>query len=195
MHADELIEAHPPGIAILHQLAQQVSDLPLSDVLGQPFRKEPDYVDAYAAHLVHGLICSGDLYVAQVEIGAMPLADRCLEENRALLHAGLKAPFKFGLTCANGADEDGWLRWGAPLKFVRHFCDETKPACGPSCGIEHVTVPPATVPMEVGSTEYVTTAGHVSMFGGLARWPYKSTKITILFARPGWLDTFQIQGG
>lgn len=111
---------------------------------------------------IDALIRAQRVALVRIGVGAEPLADRMREENAAALRH-TAGPFAAELDMAQkNADEDGWVSWSTP------FDVSTYP--GRSGG--RYTVPPGTVPLEVGSCKPSRVAMHLWQEGGIARWPY-----------------------
>jgi hypothetical protein len=99
----------------------------------------------------------------------MPDADTA--GNNAILQK-LHAPFSATIQGGQG-DNDGYVLWDRPCEVVHAM----------GAGL-HLTARFETgaFPLEVGHTEPETTLSHLAGDGGVARWPYGSTHITLLRA-------------
>src|ERR1044072_3983302 len=109
-----------------------------------------------------------------IELGAHPGRDKDQAGNDAKLK---ELPSPFSASFEGGAgDCDGWFSWGQSVTVHHHMGEG-----------EHLTVryPASGVPLEVGRTEPETTVWHLRRDGGVARWPYGSSCVTLLLATTG----------
>jgi len=134
--------------------------------------------DLYAAYCfahLHTWISIGKVLMAAVDIGCEPLEDCNVEENNKLL-ARLPPPFSGGF-CGGNHDCDGYIKWSEPIEFGQIDCT----------GREIVaTVPPRSVPLEIGYTNPDITIYHILREHALARWPYGSEHIHLFMRNPNW---------
>lgn len=72
-------------------------------------------------------------------------------------------------------DFDGFFSWDEPLSIMKQRGAITY-------------VPPRKVPLEIGYTQGVTTLLHIQQRGGIARWPYGSSLISVLLT----LDSYDV---
>jgi hypothetical protein len=174
---DQRIATDPAFATGLHTMLVRLNDrtqppAALDDVISQPWRQlRRDWYDA-AAQIEVGLHLQAGWYVsAAVEVGATPGGDKDQVGNGTKLK-GLPLPFNAWFDGGAG-DCDGWFAWDEPVEVRHHMGDG-----------EHLTVryPVSGVPLEVGRTEPETTIWHLRRDGGVARWPYGSTCVTLLLA-------------
>ncbi|MFZ1268440.1 MAG: hypothetical protein WAU95_18445 [Anaerolineae bacterium] len=157
------------------------------DILLQEHSAPPDIYDAFwFAHLHTGL-CVGDILWARIELGQQPLGDKLTEQNCQILR-GLHKPFsltngigergpsetRFSAAFVGGsAGADGHLRWDGVLDISNYS------------KLNHVTVvrqlTSNVVPLEVGFVSMTTIVQHLLYARGVARWPYGSRYLTILY--------------
>lgn len=132
------------------------------------------YEQVAAFALVHSDLMSGD--VADVQLttfGHAPSPDRERSANAAAL-ADLPRPFIAEVDMGqNGGDADGRLRWVEPIRVeVSTGVPFTDP-CGHTGPVPAIrTIPPGSVPLEIGTTMASNTLFHLRRDRGVARWPY-----------------------
>jgi hypothetical protein len=162
--------------------------------IGQMFGTAPagwpmEQVAAFAA--VHMKICAGE--IAQVLIGASgldggPLSDSHRDGNTAKL-THLPSPFQVAVDLhQQAADQDGTLKWDAPIKMDSASGLVLLDAC--RNGVKHpvpivATVAAGWAPLEIGSTMASRTLLHLLQEGAVARWPYGSDCIRLLVRHRG----------
>lgn len=134
--------------------------------------------DIYAAfcfaHL-HSWIGIGKVLIADIEIGVEPERDSEIDKNNQLL-ARLPAPFSSKFW-GNNDDCDGYVKWCEPIELGQIDCTGREIV---------ITIPPRSVPLEVGLTRPDTTIYHILGEHGLARWPYGSKRIRLFIKNPQW---------
>ena len=115
--------------------------------------------------------CTGEILHAKIQVGQEPYADRQAKSNNQIL-AQLPSPFVAKFVGGPG-DSDGWLAWTEPIEVG---------VIRPDDGVEvRLTLGPRQVPLEVGYTRFCTTKLHLFSSRGLARWPYGSEWICLLW--------------
>jgi hypothetical protein len=172
---DEKVGTDPVYASGLYGLLRGLNDpaVPpsaLDDVVSQPWRQSRrDWYDAAALIEVGLSMQAGWRVMATVTLDAEPGPDKDEGANNAKLRE-LRAPFSADFS-GGGGDNDGQLSWDAPID-IAHDMGEG----------HHLVVqyPPTAIPLEVGRTEPETSIWHLTSEGGVARWPYKSTRLTLL---------------
>jgi hypothetical protein len=158
--------------------------------------------DAYCFITTWGLIHDKKVGIVQVYVGETPVEDRNSEKNQALLDKGLSehalcvfcSPVKFDGThdtnnyllfdgldrsifkasfYGGAGDFDGVFEWLESICLVTGAIED-----GSS---ETVRIKNGTAPLEVGTTNAERTLTHVASGEGVARWPYDSEYITLLY--------------
>lgn len=142
------------------------------------------------AHM-HSDLMSG--FVAQVQLttfGATPEADAERLANAKALNE-LPRPFIAEVDLAqNGADQDGVLRWVEPIQMelstgTAFYSPDRKAAPV----VKVITVPPGSVPLEIGTTKASNTLFHCRLDRGVARWPYGHDRIRLFVnVGPTWQE-------
>lgn len=163
-----------------------------ADALGSSARFTPKQWPLYqhAAFLkLHALVGSGRVAYTYISTGGAPGPDHDRAENAFLLTETCP-PFTATLDMGqNGADCDGSLAWGEPLRVSRptgafYYADgcinqkQSILACP-------TTRKPGWAPLEVGDSWLSRTLMHLWQYGAVARWPYGSDLIW-LFLNYGW---------
>ncbi len=113
------------------------------------------------------MVCCKKIVVLEIPLPHVANPNSAIEENRAML-AGLPHPFHaeyFG----SAADADGHVRWEKKIAV-------------PTTGDSVVEIHPFQIPLEVGTTDVWTTWGHLRYHGGVARVPYRSRSLFLLFS-------------
>jgi hypothetical protein len=149
----------------------------LIDSIVQKYRDDIDIYDAYAFYRIYEMIDQGKLAITLIDIGRTPRPDDARQANNESL-AMLPEPFlaEFIGGTGNGRTDDGAFCWTEPVTMIKTVDGEE---------IE-VRLPPMSVPLEVGTTASSRTLSHLRDQpgrGGLARWPYHSTAISLF-----WFD-------
>ena len=130
-----------------------------------------DWYDAAGLIEVGRRLQAGWWVTFSVLVSAEPGRDKDEDGNNAKLLA-LPSPFAAAFAGGRG-DNDGRFAWTETIE-VDH-----------DMGGGHrmkVRCPPAQVPLEVRRTEPETTLWHLLEQGGVARWPYKSERVTLRVA-------------
>lgn len=128
---------------------------------------------------IHTGLMSGEFAVTLLSVGELPAgdADRGINAERL---TKLNSAFTAWLDVEqSGAEGDGELRWGTPVRAQRSTGrasagDVTRPE------VDECEVPPGCVPLEIGLTFPSRTLMHLIKHGGVARWPYQSTTVALL---------------
>lgn len=125
-----------------------------------------DIYDAFCFAVIHTAIKSGDILTAQVDIGVEPFADKRHMVNNRLLQEACE-PF-WGKFWGDTKDSDGLFGWRRPVTFGQVLLDGS---------IYEEVIEPMSIPFEVGYTDGSRSLLHLFTDGGLARWPYGSSRI------------------
>lgn len=134
------------------------------------------YAQMYSFLRIDGLMRHRHAALIRVKVGAEPGADRCREQNAAAL-ADLRHPFVAHLDMhQNNAEDDGTLEWTEPIR-VKLYPNG-------SGANEYVMVPPASIPLEVGSSAPSKAFMHLAQYGAVARWPYGEEHLYVLTGVP-----------
>lgn len=135
----------------------------------------------YAFMMVHAMLMDGEVGQVQISTHGGPAADREREQNQRSI-SDLLGPFVATVdpdqkTSGYG---DGWLEWDEPIQVEQSV---GVPFIEPSGHTEPVikvrTLPPGSVPLEIGTTHASKTLEHLTRFKGLARWSYGSDRIRL----------------
>jgi hypothetical protein len=130
-----------------------------------------DMLDAYVFGIIWNHYRAGHILRLDIPIGKGPGRDKEIEGNNLILSrlpGMFKAEFIPQVGC--GANDDGFLEWKQPVEFKR------------ANDLQSITLDPWHLPLEVGSTDAVTTFHHMLLNFGVARWPYHSDKIILLYS-------------
>lgn len=158
---------------------------PFVDTIGQIFRiPRKDWPLNQVAAFVSVVTSLHYGTYGHVRIGrvAPPMPDRCRAENSAAV-ADLPAPFRAVVDIdQNGADQDGYLAWDEPIMIERAVDASLLSSC-PHGYAERLSIldyiAPGRVPLEIGYTMPSRTLAHLTVDGGVARWPYDADVITL----------------
>jgi len=155
------------------------------DRIGQTQRRASCWTPVQAAAFlrVHTGLMSGEFAVTLLEVGEIPVADVARETNAerlTRLHPAFTARLNIDQM---GADSDGELCWDQPVLAQRSadpastegIDGRTRPT------VQDCKIPPGCVPLEVGLTHPSRTLLHLVKHGGVARWPYESTIVALLW--------------
>ena len=133
----------------------------------QGYETRVSVYDALGFGLIHTMICSKKIVVLEIPLPRVANPNSAVAENRAML-AELPHPFRaeyFG----SAADADGHVRWEKKITV-------------PTSEDSVVEILPFQIPLEVGTTNVWTTWGHLRYHGGVARVPYRSRSLSLLFS-------------
>jgi len=177
-HADRRLSEDPALLAEIWQVRLRLNDGHFNkdwvDALIQPWRGRYDLHDAYGFAIVWSALLKGKIGHAVCDIGQECGPDRDVAGNQTILSSLQRVVGPMGSTVrcraefwVGLADADGYFEWLDPIQFSR---------LGTS-----ITVGPCRLPLEVGSTQMGTTIGHVFGERGLVRWPYRSTRLYLLY--------------
>jgi len=150
-------------------------DPSLVDAVFQKWERYPiNFTDAYGFMLAYTNVMTGRWRIARVTVGAPPLGDKAKEENNIRLR-GLNP--QFGAEFWGGAgDHDGTFWWHDHLHLDgRLLIDEQFTDAPP------ITAGPGQVMLEVGYQSVGKTLTLMRQGRGLARWPYDSDTLWILY--------------
>lgn len=143
----------------------------IDTVVQNHFERAPFTVyEAYCFGSVMADVGEGRVLLAEIPLTGRALPNDNIGDNQRLLD-GLPLPF-YGVFHGNMDDSDGHIGWSTPLRFGRIMTGE---------GLRTEVVPAFKVPLEVGTTHAWTTWYHLAFNFGVARIPYNSDKMTIMF--------------
>ena len=148
----------------------------LVDAIFQKWDRFPLTIeDAYGFLLVYCDMMIGQIRIARVHVGFRPGADKDVAGNQAKLLAGLQP--QFGASFWGGAgDHDGDFAWHDHLHLGGYINVNGVLVDGPE-----VTVPAGNLALEVGYQEVGKTFSMLREQRGVARWPYDSEDIWVLY--------------
>lgn len=131
------------------------------------------FEDAYGFMLLWADIQDGLFGIAYINVGDSPYRDLAHAENKRLL-ADLPSPFKVDVIPQRGrsADDDGTLRWSAPIEVEDVSHNRWPIAAG------------GQAPLEIGSTKISKSRIHLYGERSLARWPYDHEDMVLIAATP-----------
>ncbi|MCH7638171.1 MAG: hypothetical protein IH855_01705 [Bacteroidetes bacterium] len=147
-------------------------DQALVDTVVQNYDEKAPYTvyEAYCFGSIMTDLSVGRILKAEIQLEGFPGPNEHVEHNQSLLD-DLPAPF-YGVFHGNMDDSDGHVEWSIPLQFGQAV---------PDAGIRTGKVPACKVPLEVGTTHAWTTWYHLAFNLGVARVPYNSNRMTIMF--------------
>ena len=154
--------------SILKKLNDGFFDHEWVDAIFQKWERYPITIyDAYAFGNVWTWIGLGQIYMAQINIEYIPVADRQIEEMNQILQS-LWYPFS-GTFWGGTQDEDGIIEIAEPIELQNqpNFTNTESRSCFIS----------GSFPLEVGYVSAAKTMVYMNGFGRLARWPYGSRDI------------------
>nr|WP_307990372.1 hypothetical protein [uncultured Niameybacter sp.] len=138
----------------------------------------PDIYDAYFVCEIQKRFLVGELFYFKIHLGQVPTSDSRVDTNQERLDEGLRqfkersvegrdikaivVPEK-----GRGARKDGELSWAESI--IGEALDGTI-----------YEIAPDHIPLEIGTTDSITTYQHIVRDGGVARWAYDS-EILVLF--------------
>jgi len=129
-----------------------------------------DIYEAYAFGNMWYMFKTGELGILQLDVGGTPHGDKFVRENNEAI-CGISGEWE-GRFWGGTQDEDGDIE----LLTAHHCC-----VLGKTAG--YAIVPPSTFILEVGYISPQKMFANLNLFGSMARWPYGSTRITILTDR------------
>jgi hypothetical protein len=143
------------------------------DAIFQNERDVVDLSDAFCFAKIHSSIYNRDIARLQVFVGKTPSKNEAEEENNNKLK-NIPYPFSSEFIPGKGgsATDDGYLCWNKEISGGLYNKEKDV--------YEEFTIPPRTVPLEVGSTDASRSYFHLFQDESLARWPYGSE----------WIDVF-----
>ncbi len=144
----------------------------LIDIVLQNHLQNAPYTiyEAFCLGSIMADLGEGRVLMAEIPLDNLAHPNENVEANQRLL-AGLPDPF-YGAFHGNLADCDGHIGWSRPLQLGQLV---------PGLGVRGGEVPACRVPLEVGTTHAWTTWYHLAFNLGVARVPYYSRKMTIMF--------------
>lgn len=141
------------------------------------YHKYIDIYDAFYYATIKARVLQGEIAYFKLQIGFMPECDEEKEENQRNISKGLmrysrfypsRGQFKAVVNPEKGreARKDGTLEMVSPIivKYKGRF----------------IKLLEKEIPLEIGTTDAITTYLHLHEEGSVARWPYGSESITIL---------------
>jgi hypothetical protein len=135
---------------------------------------EPDIFDAWVFLNVYALL-DKDLAVFQIPIGVEPYPDKEFARNHAAL-ADLPSPFR-GTFVGGTQGCDGMIEWITPVHATVRYGSE----------IRWVIVRPHSLQLEVGTNSSGKFWDALINHGGVARWPYEQSYVTVFLNRK-WIS-------
>jgi hypothetical protein len=164
------------GRALLASYRNMIEDrtgIEYTNAIGQPYGGWTDgQVAAYSR--VHYLVATGKVAKLRIPVEASPGRDADREGNQRRLTEGLPDEFNAEIYEGNSHDGDALLSWphdsvmpwidGYGIESERRLCEWTN-----------------TAPLEIGYTDASRTLLHLGEGGIVARWPYGSEDIWLLF--------------
>ena len=154
------------------------------DAIGQPYMSTRDWSLHQVACFawVHAAVCRGSIAQIDIGLGHQPAPDREREANSEYL-ADLPAPFRaFVDPTQKTSQGDGTLEWTEPVIADVSTGTETEEGV---LGVRPVSLRPAAVRLEIGTTLPSRTAVHLCEVGAVARWAYGTDSVRVLY----WVDT------
>lgn len=174
----QAIEEDPRWVSVISDCMQRLgSGFYPQDFVNAIFQshslhnRHVDMDDAFIFAKVWCFYIKGQIYRIDIPIGELPGKNKDIEGNNRILST--LPPYlqsKFIPETGMAADDDGYFKWKIPLDFLCEIDDEVR------------TIPPRSIPLEVGSTNAVQTYYHLFIHSGVARWPYGSDNIMLLYA-------------
>jgi|GEM_PF-3253954 len=136
---------------------------------------------AYAFANVFAQILSGKILTAKIQIGFLPMSDKYVGDQRAALLEAMNEMLPTELSEHLGGvpqDEDGWIRFPAgEVEFARTLA--SRKAQRMQRVVMHGFV--ERIPLEIGTTSAAKTMYQLQR-GPLARWPYGSKDLFVMYA-------------
>lgn len=134
--------------------------------------------DVYYFSKIHADLLLGKIVKMEFEINETPFPNKEIEENnRALKNLPDFVEAEFSPTCGATYNDDGYLQINKPIIFEQTLINEKKDAYKKIIKLENIVFP-----LEVGTTKAETTFSHLYVDGrSLARWPYDSKNVTLLY--------------
>ena len=134
----------------------------------------PDIYDAYLFCQIETRLIMGELLYFRIPLGQVPVGNSQVAINQKSLNEGLKDSSIDGIELkavvapekGRGARKDGQLRWEKEL--IGEAKDGTI-----------YEVAPDYIPLEIGTTDSITTYQHIVRDGGVARWAYDSKELVL----------------
>lgn len=156
-------------------------DLDYQDAIGQMFGNRWDDVEMAAFASIRAWIVAGEVLVWRIPLGSLPGGDAEREWNAKCV-TRLPLPYRATVDLDQNMSDlgDGSLWWDSPLEMSDGDFTYAIP------------VSDGSLPLEIGYSRATTTYGHLSRFGSVARWPYQSEDVFVLWMLPhvqqAWLD-------
>ena len=172
----DMLVRDPGSGSVLGEIASRMNagyyNQALIDTVVQNYDEKAPYTvyEAYCFGSIMADLGEGRVLMAEIPLNNMAQPNENVEANQKLL-AGLPAPF-YGVFHGNMADSDGHIGWSRPLRLGQAV---------PDGDIRAGKVPACRIPLEVGTTHAWTTWYHLAFNLGVARIPYNSKKMTIMF--------------
>lgn len=160
-------------LASYRNMIEDRTGIDYTNAIGQPYGGWTDgQVAAYSR--VHYLVATGKVAKLMVPVGATPGRDADREGNQRKLTEGLPEEFAVEVYEGNSHDGDALLSWpqGSVMPWIDGYGTESeRPLCAWS----------SDAPLEIGHTDASRTLLHLGEGGIVARWPYGSNDIWLLF--------------
>lgn len=144
-------------------------------------REDYDIYHAAAFMDIHVALCRGQVLMTTLEVGQAPSGNLSVDKNQHVLDMLMQARitstgdkpevirFMGQYAASSQSGNDGFLWWNGTVRFGNHTSGK------------YAEVSNGKLPLEVGFTAPSITISHLSQDGGLARWPYGSTRIWLFY--------------
>jgi hypothetical protein len=169
-HCLNRIEREPEYLPLVRECARKMNsgeyiygENDWANIIVQKWNEEYDFYDAHCFLEIWSRIQFREIAVIPIGPISPPSNDKNRELNNKALR-NLPEPFNGEFFGGTGED-DGYISWHEPLNAGRDFSE---------------TIPPGSLPLEVGYTAAWTTIRHWFYEFGVARWPYTSDRIYLL---------------
>lgn len=143
-----------------------------------------DIYDAYAFLLLQQALHAREILIAEIEIRAVPGANKDLKGNQQLLDARLPKEFKAKIN-NSPRDDDGYLKWTERIAVATIKCDDCERQGGGQERRE-VFLRPSQASLEIGSTSAAKTYVQLALDGALVRWPYRRESLYLAVRVVPW---------
>lgn len=168
---EELLHDDPKAARVIVEITRNLRngfyEQDYVDAIFQKSRGMYDVYDALNFGQIHAELMSGRILIVTIEVGCCPYKDHEVEKNQMAL-MGVEKSGPFSATFKGGlGDSDGHLSWTEPI-YMERLSDH-----------KELLIKPFQAPLEVGTTTIETTFNHLYYELWLARWPYRSTYITL----------------
>jgi hypothetical protein len=160
-------------IASYRNMIEDRAGIEYTNAIGQPYGGWTDgQVAAYSR--VHYLVATGKVTKLTIPVDAAPGRDADRDGNQRRLTEGLPAEFAAEVYEGNSHDGDALLSWDGDsvMPWIDGDGNESE---HPLCSWTNCA------PLEIGHTDASRTFLHLAEGGIVARWPYGSSDIWLLF--------------